>query len=328
MKRPPWHPAWALAALAAGALLGLLSDHLTAGPCFNLLAPAFWGLLLWNLLVYALLAWPRRPPRLRRWLAAQAGGLPLPGETAPARVAALLHAAAAGWGAGLAAGLLGRGLVADFRAGWATTLLPVDMVRLWLDLGFAPGRWLAGGTAPDRAAVEALRLLPGQEAQASAAPWIWLMVAQLALLVVLPRLVLAALALRQAAARPVGTRFWVLPHGAAPSAATLAGLQALLATRFGPGLRLEVAAPLPWGDEARPPPVPPGARAVLLVDLAATPEAEVHGRLLQALAAARPLVVADEAEFVRRFGRGARLLQRQAAWRALVAPGELLCRAL
>jgi hypothetical protein len=116
----------------------------------------------------------------------------------------------------------------------------------------------------------------------------------------------------------------VLPHGAAPSAATVAGLQALLATRHGPGLRLEIAAPLPWGEESRPPPVPPGARPVLLVDLTATPEAEVHGRLLQALAGARPLVVADETAFVQRFGRGERLLQRQAAWRALVAPGELL----
>lgn len=326
--RPAWHPAWAVAAAAAGGLAGLLSDHLTAGPYFNLLAPAFWGLLAWNLAVYTGLAWPRRRPVLRRWLAGSVSGLPAIDDAALARVAALLHAAAAGWGVGLAAGLVGRGLVADYRAGWATTLLPSDVVRAVLDLGFRPARWLLGAPAPDLAAVEALRLLPGQVATTTAAPWIALMVLQLALLVVLPRLGLAALALRQAAARPADRHFWVLPHGAPPSAATVAGLQALLATRHGPGLRIEVAPPLPWGDEAHPPPVPSGARPVLLVDLAATPEAEVHGRLLQALTGRQPLVVADETAFIRRFGRGERLLQRQAVWRALVAPGELLCAAL
>lgn len=326
--RPAWHPAWVAVAAAGGGLAGLLSDHLTAGPFFNLLAPAFWGLLAWNLGVYAGLAWPRRAPVLRRWLARSVSGLPAVDDGALARVAALLHAAAAGWAVGLATGLVGRGLVADYRAGWATTLLPAGWVQTLLDLGFLPARWLVGGAVPDLAAIEALRVLPGQAATPTAAPWIGLMVAQLGLVVVLPRLALAARALRRAAARPADRRFWVLPHGAAPSDATVAGLHALLATRHGPGLHIDVAPPLPWGEETRPPPVPPGARPVLLVDLAATPEAEVHGRLLQALAAHRPLVVADESGFVRRFGRGERLLQRQAAWRALVAPGELLCGAL
>jgi hypothetical protein len=144
------------------------------------------------------------------------------------------------------------------------------------------------------------------------------MATQLVLWVVLPRLLLAALALRRAVPPATGQRFWVLPHGAAPTPATITGLQALLALRHGPGVQLIVSAPLPWGEEDHPPPVPPGCRPLLLVDLAATPEDEVHGRLLRALAPARPLVVANESAFVRRFGRGERLLQRQAAWRALV----------
>jgi hypothetical protein len=54
------------------------------------------------------------------------------------------------------------------------------------------------------------------------------------------------------------------------------------------------------------------------VDLATTPEAEVHGRLLQALGASSPLVLADEHAFVQRFGRAERLEQRRQAWRALL----------
>jgi hypothetical protein len=62
--------------------------------------------------------------------------------------------------------------------------------------------------------------------------------------------------------------------------------------------------------------------------LAATPEAEVQGRLLQALAAADPVVVADHGGFVRRFGAGERLAQREAAWRALVGPQPFVSVAL
>jgi hypothetical protein len=57
---------------------------------------------------------------------------------------------------------------------------------------------------------------------------------------------------------------------------------------------------------------------LLMVDLASTPEAEVHGRLLQALPASVALVVADAHGFIQRFGHGDRLAQRQQAWRALL----------
>ena len=67
---------------------------------------------------------------------------------------------------------------------------------------------------------------------------------------------------------------------------------------------------------------------VLLVDLATTPEPEVQGRLLQALATADPLVVADHSGFVRRFGHGERLAQREAAWRALVGAQPFVSVAL
>lgn len=327
MKVPVWRPGWAIVALAAGVVLGLVSDSLVAGPYFNLLSPLLWGLIGWNLALYVwmgLQAARGGSGALRPWLARWLSPLPAVDDLATARAAALLHAAAAGVALGLAAGLVLRGLVLDYRAGWATTLLATDAVQAALRWGFEPARLLTGIAAPDRAAVEALRIVPGQAATASAAPWIGLMVAQLAVWIMLPRLLLTVLALRRGAEPPAGTRFWVLPLGVAPAPRVIAGLQALLARRFGAGAQLQIAAPLAWGDEDRPPPVPAGARAVLLVDLATTPEAEVHGRLLQALASARPLVVADEAGFVQRFGRGERLDQRLAAWRALAGPVDML----
>ncbi|MBT9489157.1 MAG: DUF2868 domain-containing protein [Rubrivivax sp.] len=345
-----WHAALPFAALLLGALLGVLSDGLVAGPYFNLLSPVFWGLLAWNLVVYALLAMPV-PAVLKSGLArglllrVRGSGVlanfaarwATAAQTlARARIAALLHLGAAGLALGLVAGLVLRGLVLDYRAGWATTLLSVEAVQAALAWGFAPVWALTGHTPPDMAATAALRVLPGQGAAASAAPWIAHMALMLGLLVVLPRGLLAAAALWRA--RRLAQQFplavddpafarwqlapaatlWALPLGQAPTPQAALGLRAVLGRVWGEGLALTLAAPLPWGEEEHPPAPPPGARVVVLVDLASTPEAEVHGRLLQALQTAQPLVVADEAGFVRRFGRGDRLAQRQGAWRALL----------
>lgn len=363
---PGWRPAWAAGAAAFGLLAGLASDALVGGTHFNLLSPLFWGLLGWNLLLYGVLAvqslragapaaglrW-----RLGRWLhrATQARGLPAAFAArwaeagAPlfqARAALLLHLAAGALALGLIVGLGLRGLVFDYRAGWASTLLSPETVRQALAWGLQPALALSGSTLPAGAAFEALRVTPATPAAASAAPWIGWMSLQLLLVVVLPRAVLAWLAARRgarlSAAFPLDTSapafdrwlpqpqraLWVLPHGAAPSSAAAAGLRAMLAAGFGAGVPVQWAEPLPWGDEDTPPAPPPGARAVLLVDLAATPEAEVQGRLLQALAVAAPIVVADHAGFVRRFGTGERLAQRQAAWRALVGAQPFVSVAL
>lgn len=366
LAAPGWRPAWVLGAGALGLLAGVASDALVAGTYFNLLSPLFWGLLGWNLLLYAVLAVqslraasPAAGPRHRlgRWLhgATQRSGLPSAFAArwaeagAPlfqARAALLLHVAAGALALGLIAGLVLRGLVFDYRAGWASTLLAPETVRQALAWGLQPALALAGGMLPAGEAFAALRVAPATPAAASAAPWIGWMSLQLLLIVVLPRVVLAALALRRAGALarsfPLDTSapafdrwllqpqraLWVLPHGAAPSSAAAAGLRAMLAAGFGAGVPVQWAEPLPWGDEDTPPTPPPGARAVLLVDLAATPEAEVQGRLLQALAAADPVVVADHGGFVRRFGTGERLAQREAAWRALVGRQPLVSVAL
>jgi hypothetical protein len=366
VSRPTSGASAAGIALLAGALLGLLSDTLVAGDYFNLLSPLFWGLLAWNLAVYLWLAvsllrgggpGPLRRmigAALQRW-ARRAGrdsvlagfGARWAGVAAPlnaSRAALLLHLAAAGSGIGLVGGLLLRGLVLDYRAGWATTLLDSSTVHAALAAALAPAfallSTLAGAAPPDAAGFAALRVTPMQAASASAAPWLLWMAAQIVLVVVLPRLALAGYAalraswqarhlpldlstpyferLQQAA---VPRAAWVLPHAAPPEPQAVLGLQGLLAGAWGESLPLQVAPVLAYGDEESPPAPPAGARAIVLVDLAATPEPDVHARLLTALRraapTAAPLLLADEGGFVRRFGRGARLDERRGAWRAL-----------
>lgn len=203
-----WHPAWALAALLLGLLGGVLVDQLGPPQHVNLLAPAVWALVAWNLTVYGAFLWPgaRRSGWLQR-LAANAG-VATPDAAAPLhtwarlaapltaqRLALLLHLAAAGLALGLVAGLYARGLVLDYRIGWQSTFLGAPAVQALLDTLLAPAAALTGIPVAD---VAPLRLAPGQPASASAAPWIHLLAATLVLTVVLPRLALAALAASRA----------------------------------------------------------------------------------------------------------------------------------
>ncbi|MCW5610032.1 MAG: DUF2868 domain-containing protein [Rubrivivax sp.] len=255
------------------------------------------------------------------------------------RAALLLHAAAAALAAGLVAGMYLRGLVLDYRAGWESTFLEPASVQALLATLLAPASALTGIGIPDEAAISALRVGPGVAAGAPAAPWIHLYAAMLALCVILPRSALAVwAALRGAwAARGVklspedpylqqlllqgrgaAPRVRVLPHGAAPSPQAVLGLRELLAGALGAEMQLRLAAPVAYGGEegagARPA-EPDTTLLVALVDLAATPEADTHGRLLRELRAAAPalplLLLADEAGFARRFGQlPERLAQR------------------
>ena len=142
-----WRPGLAARGAAARPVARRRVRRLVAGPYFNLLAPLFWGLLAWNLALYALLAvaalraratgplrralarWLQRrlrrtrgrgPLRLTSPRAGPGRATPLTGARAAQRCCTLL---AAGLALGLIAGLLLRGLVFDYRAGWATTLL-------------------------------------------------------------------------------------------------------------------------------------------------------------------------------------------------------------
>ena len=122
---------------------------------------------------------------------------------------AALHLAAAALGLGLVAGLYLRGLVLDYRVGWESTFLDAATVQPLLATLLAPASALSGIAVPDVAGVQALRLPQAEGTDASAAPWIHLYALQLALCVLLPRLVLAlwaggrALALKRALPLPL-----------------------------------------------------------------------------------------------------------------------------
>ncbi|MEO5735373.1 MAG: DUF2868 domain-containing protein [Rubrivivax sp.] len=368
-----WRAGWVLLAAAVGLLAGVAVDAIGSGQGINLLAPPVWGVVLWNLVVYALLLAPR-PSALQRWLARRlatrslhaarpAGGVARHAgfaafqlqwlrQAAPllaARAALLLHVSAAALALGLIGGLYLRGLVLDYRAGWQSTFLDAEQVRAALASMLAPASLITGITVPDGAALQALRIGPGIAPTAGAAPWIHLYAATLAMAVVVPRLMLAALAAWRAgrlsralplALDPVyvqrllraqdgaGSGVRLVPHGQAPSPGALKRLQALLATELGEAAALQVLAPVAYGDEddvpagatsgpgdAQPPPV----LQAVWVDLATTPEDEIHGRLLQTLRSAAPVVplllVADESAFRTRFAATpARVDERRAGW--------------
>jgi hypothetical protein len=267
-----------------------------------------------------------------------------------ARAAVLMHAAAAALGLGLIAGLYVRGLVWDYRAGWQSTFLDAPAVHALLNQLLWPAQLVTGLRVPDAAAMAALRIQPGVHetpALASAALWIHLLATSVALFVVLPRSLLALWAAAQSAARarrvavPLhepyyqrlllqggggAMRVQVLPHGVDLPAAAALGLNAVTTAVWGEGARLVVAPTVGYGeeDEGAAKALADGSCTLRMVcvDLATTPEAEVHGRLLANLqkSGVQQLVIADETVWRLRFGAlPGRLAERQAAWRALAA---------
>ena len=197
LARRAWHPAWVALALVLGLVAGLAVDQLGPPQRVNLLAPAVWAVVGWNLLVYLALLLPLKLQGVRGWLSRWAlrGHEPVAliwaRHAAPltgARLALVLHAAAATLALGLVAGLYLRGLVLDYRAGWQSTFASVEQVQAVLRWLLAPASAATGIPVPD---VAPLRVGPGAEATATAAPWIHLMAATLMLAVVLPRCLLA-----------------------------------------------------------------------------------------------------------------------------------------
>ncbi|MFZ2648460.1 MAG: DUF2868 domain-containing protein, partial [Burkholderiaceae bacterium] len=222
LGRRVWRAAWAAWAVFGALALGLGIDSLGGGH-INLLAPPLWGVMAWNLAVYAVLIvrvpWKptAQPGWLIRWWQAALAIAPT-GKQAPlialapvwaraslpqnmARAAMLLHGLAAALALGLIAGLYLRGLVLDYRAGWQSTFLDASSVHAALSFVLAPAVQLTGIEVPGVTALDALRLTatpgvgqgaaPGAAGTDSAAPWIHLLATSLALLVVLPRLLLS-----------------------------------------------------------------------------------------------------------------------------------------
>ncbi len=349
LDRRAWRLAWPLLAGLVAFTFGLAADHIGAPGRVDLLAPPVWAVLAWNLAVYLSLLVPWRTGRLRRWVAHcwEGGAADVRALWAPpslrlalARAALLLHLAAAALALGLIAGMYMRGLVLDYRAGWQSTFLDAPTVQMVLNFALAPAAATTGIAVPD---ITPLRLGSSTAATASAAPWIHLYAATLMLFVVLPRLLLAALAAAQAwrlARRfplPLDGAYFdrlrlqhtgghplfdVRPHGAALTGNAALGLRTLLVTHWGNEIDVRIAQPVAYGDEESAATQPAAAGTTVrlaLFDMGATPEGEAQGRLLDALAGPLPvLAIVDEAAFSSRFASTPeRLQERRAAWQRL-----------
>lgn len=367
--------------------LGLASDAIGSPQRINLLAPPFLALMAWNLAVYAALllaalraglagrADPPAPGPLRRALwqvmlrGTRVARKQLAAVDTPpalirfwrdwlrcseplqrARLATLLHLAAAALCAGMLVSLYVRGLAFEYRAGWDSTFLTPQALHHLLTVVLGPAAQLSGMTLPDADQLARLRFSvgPGE----NAARWIHWYALSVGLLVLLPRVALGALAaqrvrqlsrhfplplidsyfqqLRPTHAR-TPTAVLVLPYSYQVPANALLGLNAVLEAALGPNAMVQVAESIPLGgeDELARWLAPPGsepAAVVVLFALSATPERDSHGALLQALAArpggaALTAVLIDESGFRARFDGAqgqTRLQQRRAAWQRLL----------
>jgi len=382
-----------LAAFGLGLALSLLDSRVR----IEILAFPLLGVVLWNLVVYAVLAvgslrrepaphagpaslfpgwtlWPARWTRQRAAkLIKQSSFYHRPLSAALRRFAdewwpiaqpllvwqgkRLFHFGSAVVALGLIAGFYLRGIALEYRAGWESTFLGTAQVHALLGLIYGPASVLTGIALPaDDTAVASLHWRNGQGG-GPAAPWIHLMAATAILYVVVPRLLLALTAtlrltraseqlaapesLLPYARRTLGASDAALPAQTArltcfayqPAAASEQGVQRVLRAAFGADTRIEFAPAVAYGDEARFSTSASGAASdleILLFSLAATPEVENHGRILQQArdrwsgseAGSRWLVLVDEAPYLARFGGDAsladRIEQRRLAWRDFV----------
>ncbi|MFC5513390.1 DUF2868 domain-containing protein [Massilia jejuensis] len=380
-KRGPGLPAfWAalpLLALFAGALLDRIADPHRV----DLLSAPLLFIIGWNLAVYlVLLVWALLPgrksgragPGLLRRLSVGKAALPrkLPGALSTgltnfmaewsvlsepltrARLSRTVHLSAAAFALGAVLSLYARGLLTQYVAGWESTFLDATQVHTLLSWLFAPVLFLfpflQGFSLAD---IESLRFGAGAATSAAGGErWVHLYGATIVLLVVLPRLLLAAFAAWRA--RRLARRFpldfdhpyfrhladsigagsaavlRVLPYSFTLDEARDRGLWTVAAMALGAQARVLLHPALPYGEAPKEALgdaslAEPGITVTAaLFSLAATPEKENHGAFLDYLVRNSKRGVAvllDESSLTERgagqAGLEARVQERIALWR-------------
>jgi hypothetical protein len=377
-RRLPLTGLWLLLAF----VIGLALDALGAQRVVNLLAPPLWSMLAWNLLIYVVLVGHALRSAMTR-----GGALATPGplrqglgrllitlgqrlhgltdrQASPAigrfladwwrvgqalnaaRLATLIHLAAAALACGVLLSMYARGVFFDFRAGWESTFFDAPAMHGLLSILLAPASWISGLALPTVTEFSALRM-PGGAGE-SARRWIHLFAITVGLVVIAPRLMLAALCAWQARQRalalpiPLDDAYFtrlvrgmrgdsvsaqVLPYNYQAATALKPALQRVLEGHLGVRVNAEWTASLPLGAEdaldVHLPTAAPPQLTVVVFAMTATPERETHRAVVAALAARRGpgadlLVVVDESGFrQRQTGTGAtqRVQDRRAAWR-------------
>ena len=258
------------------------------------------------------------------------------------RVRLALHVGAAFLVLGAVAGMYVRGLTFEYRATWESTFVGPSATAALLRLVLGPAASILGTELPDAAALEAMRA----PSDAPAALWIHLWAITAALVVLLPRGVMAAVALfreRRLASslavdplagsfrvllapdRGAGTAIDVLPYSYGIAGRAADTLRELLHDVFGLRADVRVHDALPYGAEIGQLPsgngAGPAACAVVVFGAVQSPEREVHGRFVRELIdgsgrGTQVLVVVDSSAWHARFREGdaKREGERRRAW--------------
>lgn len=359
--------------------LGVMTDRFSSeGAVVNLLSPALLLILFWQIALYALLLvgtiaaplgwkpkWPGRElfaallSRLRiltvskQTLRERPLWLSLLAPALRSEAARAFHLAAAALGAGLLTGLAFRGIGTAYTVGWTSTWLVGH--EAWLAALFSATYGLVplelfGTPFPDAAAIAEMNLRINAQGSPDAAAWLLRLMGLVAIVVILPRLLLAFFAGRRAKA--ARTRFvWIdeldepAPVSTQRSVASISeGATVLTTIPADESLRRRTAALLMqpdarwvtvdvWKDE------PESAlasvdteTAVLLFDATATPEEEVHGHWIDAVGRRQPdavTLLVDLSGLEAQFGaESERLTARKALWESFAAEHHAALRFL
>ncbi|HYC53963.1 MAG TPA: DUF2868 domain-containing protein [Candidatus Binatia bacterium] len=261
-----------------------------------------------------------------------------------ARIRLALHLAAAFVVLGAVTGMYARGLTLEYRASWESTFAGPETASSLLRVVLSPAAALLDVTLPDAAGLAAMRA----PADGPAAIWIHLWAVTAALVVLLPRGVLAAAAWSRQArlsrrldVDPIGGSFRVLlapdrgaglavdvlPYSYGVGGREADTLRELLHDVFGLQADVQIGAVVPYGEDAAYEGAPhvPGARrpacTVVVYGLVQSPEREVHGRFASELRAhagngSCVLALVDSSAWHARLGSGEerRQAERQRAW--------------
>jgi hypothetical protein len=346
---------WALPVI--GLLLGAGLDRITDPHRVDLLSAPLLLIIAWNLLVYlGLLIWlfipskPRVPRRLkppRKLPAVLSTALvnfatdwsQLSAKLTSARLSRTIHLSAAMFATGALLSLYARGLLSQYAAGWESTFLDAEQVHNLLTILFAPAVSLFHLQGFTLAEIDALRF-PNTTAAGGGARWVHLYAATIVLLVVLPRLLLAAFAqwravrlarhfpldleqpyfrkLNDAMGMAQGGTLRVLPYSFTVDEQRHRSLQKIASEMFGEQGRLMLRPSTAYGEAPQVSDDTEAAATAALFNLSATPEQENHGAFLDALTSAVPrgvTVLLDESAYLERMGPE-RLAERVALWQA------------
>ena len=354
-------------------LLGAGVDRIGDPHRVDLLSAPLLGIIGWNLLVYLFICvWALVPSSsttgwathgMLRSMAGAKGVLPrrLPQAMATAltefmrqwtemsaplnraRLGRALHLSAAAFALGAVVSLYARGLMTEYRAGWESTFLNAEQVHAILSVLFAPVLALTSLQGFSVAEIESLRFsLPASAA--GGARWVHLYAGTLLLIVVLPRLLLAAgshlrartlqrnfpIDLEQPYFRKLGGQLGlgapavlrVLPYSFTVDEARDRGLAQVAAMLFGEQARVMLRPSSAYGDEpdqalgATGPDEAGVTCTAVLFNLAATPEKENHGAFLDHLVRTSKrgiAVLIDESALMER-SDPARIAERVTLW--------------